>query len=110
MDENDNRAILGHTFLIGEERVGFLGLGRTVQVIENGGVVKEATVYPLTLRQMIQHNKAERNVAASREAYEAMGDLGLQEELSIIFQMDNNIVARTNSDLPKKFQGPHPSA
>lgn len=110
MDENDNSAILGHIFHIGEERVGFLGLGRTVQVIENGEVVKEATVYPPTLRKMMQHNKAEGILADSQEAYAALRTLGLLEEESILIQMDNNIVARTNDDLPERFQRPHPSA
>lgn len=110
MAEEIERKIWGHTFNIDEDHVGILGLGRTVQVIDDGKVVDEATIYGGTLNKMIRHNKAEDFAADSLARWQALPDDRLIEEVATILQIDQDLVARTNADLPERFQRPHPSA
>lgn len=110
MAEEKEGETWGHTFRLGEEGVGFLGLGRTVQVIVNGKVVDEATIYGPTLGKMKRHNQAEAYRAGSLYCYGVACDEGKPlEGILTVLQIDNDLVARTNTDLSERFQRPHPS-
>lgn len=108
MAEEKEGETSGHTFDIGEEGVGFLRLGRTVQVIENGKVVKEATIYGRTLEQMRLHNEAEDYAHTSLQNYDHAFNKGVPlEGILTVLQMDKDLVNRTNSNLPERFQRRH---
>ncbi|OGG36012.1 hypothetical protein A2363_00825 [Candidatus Gottesmanbacteria bacterium RIFOXYB1_FULL_47_11] len=95
---------LGHTFHVVKKNAGFLWLGARVQVIENGKVTDEATVYGYTLEAMRRHQEAEADYLISRvlEATFPSARMGP------VVVTDNAHIIQTNAKLAKRFQRPHP--
>lgn len=95
--ESHNREPFGHTFHIVKENAGFLWLGVRLQVIEQGEVVGEATVYGDTLHAIRLHEDAEVRELALRIANSSRLEDAIQDVLN------------TNNNLPERFQRQHPA-
>lgn len=109
MASNEVVKPLGHTFHIIKNNAGWFGLGARVQVIEDGQVTGEATVYGDTLHHIKLHMDAEATFVASLTGLHSLAP-GASLELPItVLEMDKKIAIDTNNRLPKNLQRPHPS-